>query len=50
MARLSIDLIEDFDLDVTFQWDRIGDPQRDADGVLPEQDDFQTTVGVGWKF
>ena len=49
-AILSADLIGNFDLDVGLIWDRIGDPQQDAAGNLPEADDFRLTVGVGWNF
>jgi putative salt-induced outer membrane protein YdiY len=50
VAKLSIDLISDFDLDVTFQWDRVGNPKPDSDGTIPENDDFRTTIGLGWDF
>lgn len=49
-ALLSVDLIDDFDLDVGFQWDRVGDPVPLADGTLPDGDDFRVTVGVSWDF
>ena len=39
-ATLSLDLIGDFDLDVTLQWDRVGNPERDSNGDFPEKDDF----------
>lgn len=50
VATLSVDLWKDLDLDVTFQWDRIGNPQRDNNGVTPDNDDFRWTVGLGWEF
>ena len=49
-ATLSIDLYNDLDLDVTLQWDRINDPQAQASGAIPDEDDFRLTVGVGWEF
>jgi len=48
--NVSVDLWWDFDLDVRLQWNRIGEPAPDADGVAPEKDDLQLTVGVSWSF
>jgi len=39
-----------FDFDITIFWDRIQDPRPDSDGVLPEQDDFRLTFGLGFDF
>ncbi len=50
VTTLSIDLYGDFDLDLTFQWDRIGQPVPDANGNVPQKDDFRTSVGLGWEF
>ena len=47
---LSLDLIDDFDLDVQFIWDRIQDPEPGTDGVIPERDDFRMSVGLGYSF
>lgn len=47
---LSLDLLFDLDLDVQFRWDRVGLPRPDEDGSIPEQDDFRTTIGLGWDF
>lgn len=47
---LSVDLMKDMDLDVAFTWDRVGDPQRDSSGDLPEKNDFRLTVGFDWDF
>ena len=50
LTTLSTDLIGDFDLDVSFVWDRIQDPQPRADGSIPEQDDFRLIIGLGYEF
>ena len=50
VMRFSVDLLGDLDLDVTFIWDRVNKPQLDADGNLPQADDFRTSVGLGWSF
>jgi putative salt-induced outer membrane protein YdiY len=47
---VSIDVWDDFDIDISFTWDRIGDPQSDAGGEVPEKDDFRLDVGIGWEF
>ncbi len=49
-ARLSLDLIEDFDLDLTFKYERNENPERDEAGRLPERDDFRFLVGLGYEF
>jgi L-alanine-DL-glutamate epimerase-like enolase superfamily enzyme len=35
------------DLDLSFVWDRIQEPQPDADGNVPEQDDYYFIFGLG---
>jgi putative salt-induced outer membrane protein YdiY len=44
------DLWGDFDFDVTWVWDRIQEPQEDAAGITPEQDDFRMIFAVGLSF
>lgn len=50
LTTLSTDLIGNFDLDVSFVWDRIQDPQARADGSIPEQDDYRLILGLGYEF
>ncbi len=50
LTEISFDLIWNFDFDVTFNWDRQFDPVADADGVVPEKDDFKIIVGLAWDF
>ena len=50
VGGLEIELTDSLDLDLSLIWDRIEEPQRDADGVLPEQDDWRYVVGLGWEF
>jgi len=49
-SLLSVDLIGSFDLDVTFNWDRVEQPVPDADGTVPKQNDYRLTVGLGFDF
>jgi putative salt-induced outer membrane protein YdiY len=50
VVTFEIDLTRHFDLDVSFIWDRIGHPQADGEGNLPEKDDFRLNVSLGLKF
>lgn len=47
---LSVDLGSNLDLNVMFVWDRVGDPQRDSSGELPEKNDYRFTVGLELEF
>jgi len=44
------DILKDMDLDITFQWDHVGEPRRAADGTLPLNDDYRTIISLGWEF
>jgi hypothetical protein len=50
VTTLESDLISDLSLDITFIWDRVGDPQPAADGTVPQKDDYQLVVGVAYEF
>lgn len=50
VLSLAVDLPRDLDLDLSFIWDRVNDPQREDGGDLPEPDDFRMLVGLGWSF
>jgi hypothetical protein len=49
-AILETDLWKDFDFDVGFYWDWVGNPATAADGTTPESSDFRVTIGIGWDF
>jgi putative salt-induced outer membrane protein YdiY len=38
------------DFDISWNWDRIQDPRQDSTGIIPEQDDFRTSVGLTFEF
>jgi hypothetical protein len=48
ITTLSTDFAGDIDLDISFVWDRIQDPQPDSDGVVPDQDDYQLVIGFSF--
>ncbi|WP_455207247.1 DUF481 domain-containing protein [Kaarinaea lacus] len=50
ITTLESDLISDLELDISFVWDRVQDPQPAADGTVPKKDDFQLIVGIGYEF
>jgi Protein of unknown function, DUF481 len=50
LSTLSTELIGNFDLDISFIWDRIGKPQQRADGSSPEKDDYRLMIGLGYEF
>ncbi|TPH16129.1 DUF481 domain-containing protein [Litorilituus lipolyticus] len=47
---LEIELASDFDLDLTFYADRTEKPRADADGNIPEQNDYRLVVSLGYDF
>jgi hypothetical protein len=50
VPALETELTGWLDFDVTFVWDRIQDPQPEADGTVPEQDDFYLIFSLGIEF
>lgn len=46
----SLELTKWVDLDVSWIWDRVQNPVREADGAIPGKDDFRLTVGIGLDF
>lgn len=49
-ARLSFDLVKDFDVDFTLTWDRQGNTVADANGDVADPYTFRLTIGIGWEF
>lgn len=47
---LSFELTKRFDLDISFTWDRVGNPQPGSDGVQPKPNDFRLLLGLGMDF
>lgn len=47
-GTLSFDIWGDIlDLDLSLTWDRVESPRADADGNVPQRDDFRSTIGIG---
>jgi hypothetical protein len=49
-AGLSVELNDVLDLTVGFTWERVGSPERDSAGELPENNDYRLTVGLKIDF
>lgn len=49
MAALEIELTSRLDIDISFVWDRTRDPIPEADGRVPDQDDFYLFFGIGFE-
>ncbi len=50
LTTLSSDLAGNFDIDISFVWDRTQSPPPLANGDFPEQDDFRLLVGLSYEF
>ena len=50
LSKLDHDFYKDFDLAVTFVWDRIENTTKREDGTLPEKDNYQLLLGLGYEF
>lgn len=50
IATLENELTNDFDLDVSFIWDRISDPTVDQDQNVPEKNDFRFMLGITYTY
>ena len=49
-STLSSDLSGNFDIDVSFVWDRTEDPPALEDATIPEQDDFRLLISLAYDF
>jgi putative salt-induced outer membrane protein YdiY len=49
VAGLDVDLTSRFDLALGLTWDYVDEPQADARGVTPDQNDLRMTVGLKYE-
>ncbi|WP_299494992.1 DUF481 domain-containing protein [uncultured Shewanella sp.] len=49
LTGFSINLTQYFDLDLSFVWDRVSQPQANSEGEIPKKDDYQFIVGLGFS-
>ncbi|HTL59908.1 MAG TPA: DUF481 domain-containing protein, partial [Candidatus Limnocylindrales bacterium] len=50
VSSLEFEIKRHLDLNVSFVWDYLQNPQTEASGVVPLHSDFRLTLGVGVKF
>jgi putative salt-induced outer membrane protein YdiY len=50
IAALETEITRWLDIDISFVWDRIRDPQPNADGAVPKQNDYYLILGLGVDF
>jgi len=50
ITTLETELLSWLDFDISFVWDRIQDPTANADGTIPEQDDFRLIFSLGLDY
>ena len=50
IGTLEVELTHALDFDLSLVWDRIEEPRANADGTVPEQDDFRVIFGIGYDF
>jgi hypothetical protein len=50
VSTLEFEIKRHLDLNVSFVWDYLQNPQTGADGVLPRRSDFRLTLGLGVEF
>lgn len=50
VSTLEFEIKYHLDLDVSFVWDYLQNPQAEANGTVPEHNDLRLTVGLGVKF
>jgi len=50
IGTFEMELTDALDFDLSLVWDRINSPRANADGSVPEQDDYRVIVGVGYDF
>ena len=41
---------KNFDIGISFVWDRIESPSADSDGVVPNKDDYRMMLSIGYKY
>jgi hypothetical protein len=50
VSTLEFEIKRHLNLDVSFIWDYLQNPQTRSDGVVPEKSDYYLTVGFGVRF
>ena len=49
-TSIEFELTNDFDLEISYIWDRVEKPLADAAGITPKQEDSRFVIGLGYEF
>lgn len=49
LASVETEITGSLDFDVSFMWDRVGQPTTDAEGNTPQPDDYRLMIGIKWS-
>jgi hypothetical protein len=49
-STLEIDLTDSLDFNISAEWSRTNKPKPNADGTLPQTDDYRMSMGVAYEF
>lgn len=49
-ALINVDITKFLELEVSFTWSRVGNPEPRSDGSIPEKDDFGLSAGIGFNY
>jgi len=49
VTTLSTDITGDLELEITFVWDRVKNPQPDENGIPPKEDDYKLIFGISFE-
>ena len=49
LVSIETEITGSLDFDVSFMWDRVGQPTTDAEGNTPEPDDYRLMIGINWS-
>lgn len=47
---IELEFINDFDLEISYIWDRVNKPIADAEGNVPKQEDSRFVIGLSYEF
>ena len=50
LTGIEVDMFGDLEVDISLLWDRIEEPQPDAEGNIPKKDDTRLVIGVSYTF
>ena len=49
VTTLSTDITGDLELEISFVWDKVTNPQQNADGITPQEDDYKLVFGISYE-